>query len=43
LTAEVVEALRHAHDEDAVVQALEYWRREGEMERDVEGKWSWLH
>jgi len=41
-TAQVVEALRHAHDEEAVVQALEHWRVQGVVAQDVDGRWSWV-
>jgi hypothetical protein len=39
---ELVELLKNAHDEAAIVKALEHWRASGEAVQDVEGRWGWI-
>ncbi len=40
-TAQIVEMLKAAHDEEAVVRALGHWREQGVVRQLVDGRWSW--
>jgi len=41
-TAQLVEMLKSAHDQESVIRALEHWHEQAVVRQLVDGRWSWI-